>query len=182
MDATIKPLIKPLDDYFGTQLTDNYDQVTWDINAENLLINFCNISIPAVSQNQNTTPTSGGKSFIYDTAGNSSASSIYNPGTNPTLPNGYSSDELLQIKNAIILSPNPTYDIVNVNITGIAQGKVISVNVLSGNGSLLFTKTDLNNSANYFFTFNLSNQITGVYIANFTLNTGQVVTKNVIKY
>lgn len=182
LDATIKPPIKPLDDYIGTMLSDNYSLITWDRDVDNLVNQICNISIGTVSQNQNPIFTLGGKSFLYDEAGNSSAANNYNPGIYPTQSNGFSADELEEIKNAIKLAPNPTYNIVNVSITGIAQGKISSVQVFSSTGALLFTKNNLQDSSNFYFNFDLSGQITGVYVANFTLTSGQVVGKNVLKY
>ncbi|WP_300685076.1 lamin tail domain-containing protein [Chryseobacterium sp.] len=182
LNATILPPIKPLNDYVGDILYQNYDILTWDVNAENLINNKCDTYIASVAQSSNTGTTSGGKSFNYDLAGNSTAANVYSPNTNPGSSSGYSADELEQIKTAIQLSPNPTYDIVNVSITGIAQGKVSSLQVFSSLGALLFTKNNLQNPSDFNFSFSLGNQITGVYVANFTLNTGQVVSKNILKY
>jgi len=182
LSATILPPIKPIEDYIGALLSQNYGNITWDSYAENLINNSCNFTINEVSQILDTGLTSGSKSFIYDSAGNSSASSGLNIIETPTLPNGYSVDMLEQIKNAIKVSPNPTYDVANVSITGIAQGKVNSVQIFSSTGAILFTKNNLQDGANFNFSFTLVNQITGVYVANFTLNTGQVVSKNILKY
>ncbi|UKB84067.1 lamin tail domain-containing protein [Chryseobacterium sp. MEBOG06] len=184
--ATIKPPIKPLEDYVGNILAQNYDILTWDSNAGDLIDNKCNIDIPYISQSFNVGPTSGSKKFNFDEAGNSSA---LNTGVLKTISelsdqsaeNKNTGDHLEQIKMAIQLSPNPTSDIVNVSITGIAQGKVTSVQVFSGTGALLFTKNNLQDSSNFNFSFSLGNQITGVYVANFTLNTGQLVGKNILK-
>jgi len=180
--ATIMPVIKPLEDYVGTILTQNYDVLTWDSNAENLINTTCEINIPNISQSFNAGPTYGSKIFNSDTAGNSSASKTASLKTNTELSAENSIDILEQIKMAIQLSPNPTPDIANVSITGIAQGKVTSVQVFSGAGALLFTKSNLQDSSNFNFSFSLGNQITGVYIANFTLNTGQTVSKNILKH
>ncbi|NML58408.1 T9SS type A sorting domain-containing protein [Chryseobacterium sp. RJ-7-14] len=181
--GSITPPIKPFEEYVDSYLLQNYSLMTWDDNVSVFLSTVCNISIPSVSQTPNTGVTSGGKSFTYDEAGNSSASSTYTSGGNSGgISSGYTGDEIDQIKAAIQLSPNPTYSIVNVNITGIAQGKVASVQVFSSTGAILFTKNNLQSTTNFNFSFDLSGQITGVYIANFTLTTGQVVGKNVLKY
>lgn len=182
LEASITPPIKSIEEYVLPYFIQNYNTITWDEDVDLLVNSICNINISTVSQNPNIITTSDGKSFNYDEAGNSSAANNYTPGSTPTSQVGYTSDELDQIKAAIQLSPNPTYDIVNVSITGIAQGKVSSVQVFSGNGAILFTKNNLEDSTNFNFSFNLVNQITGVYIANFILNTGQVVGKNVLKY
>lgn len=183
LDASISPPMKTIEEYANTVLLQNYSLMSWDQYVDDLVSNICNISIPSVSQTPNAGTSSGGKSFIYDEAGNSSASNNYTPGNNSgNTTTGYSPDELDQIKAAIQLSPNPTYSIVNVSIGGIAVGKVYSVQVFSSTGAILFTKNNLQNNSNLNFSFDLSGQITGVYVAYFTLNTGQVVGKNVLKY
>ncbi len=183
LEGSIKPPIKPYAEYVDSYLIQNYSLMSWDDGVNDLLSIVCNISIPSVSQTPNAGTTSGGKSFIYDDAGNSSASNTYTPGNNSGNTNsGYTADELDQIKAAIQLSPNPTYSIVNVNITGVAQGKVTAVQVFSSTGAILFTKNNLQDNSNFNFSFDLSGQITGVYVAYFTLTTGQVVGKNVLKY
>lgn len=179
--ATILPPIKPLEDYVGNILAQNYDILTWDSNAESLINNKCDIDISATSQSLNVGPTSGSRYFTLDSAGNGSASAAKMLKADTELSLASSSDNLEDIKMAIQLSPNPTSDIVNVSITGIAQGKATSVQVFSGTGALLFTKNDLQDSSNFNFSFSLGNQITGVYVAKFTLNTGQIVGKNILK-
>jgi len=182
LSATVTPPIKPIEDYIGPLLYQNYNIITWDSFAESLIDNSCKITINDVYQTSNISLSSGGKSFMYDSAGNASASTVIIPPGTPSFPTGYAVDIVEQIKNAIKVSPNPTYDVVNVHITGIAQGKVSSLQVFSSTGALLFTKNNLQDGANFIFSFNLVNQITGVYVANFTLNTGQVVSKNILKY
>lgn len=179
--ATVLPPIKPLEEYVGNILAQNYDMLTWDSNAENLINNKCDIDIATVSQSLNAGPTSGSRFFTLDSAGNSSASMAKMVKADTELFTASASDNLEDIKMAIQLSPNPTSDIANVSITGIAQGKVTSVQVFSGTGALLFTKNNLQDSSNFNFSFSLGNQITGVYVAKFTLNTGQIVGKNILK-
>lgn len=185
--ATVMPPVKPLEDYVGNILAQNYDILTWDSNAGDLIDNKCDITIPYVTQSLNVGLTSGSKRFSFDEGGNSSAINNALLKANTELAETAmakeinAEDNLEQIKMAIQLSPNPTTDIANVSITGVAQGKVTSVQVFSGTGALLFTKNNLQDPSNFNFSFSLGNQITGVYIAKFTLNTGQVVGKNVIK-
>lgn len=181
--ATVMPPIKPLETYVGNILAQNYDILTWDSNAESLINNTCNLLISNVSQSFNPGPTSGSKRFDFDSAGNSSALNVSTLKTNTGLSAENSIEGTLeQIKMAIQVSPNPTSDIANVSITGVAQGKVTSVQVFSGSGALLFTKNNLQDSSNFNFSFSLGNQITGVYVANFTLTTGQIVGKNILKH
>lgn len=182
--ATVMPPIKPMEHYVGNILAQNYDLLTWDSNAADLIDNKCDITIPYVTSTVNPSQILGSKRFTFDAAGNSSAinAGALKANADPLVQSKENiEDKLEQIKMAILLSPNPTSDIVNVSITGPAQGKVTSVQVFSGTGALLFTKDNLQLSSNFNFSFSLGNQITGVYIANFTLNTGQTVGKNVLK-
>lgn len=93
-----------------------------------------------------------------------------------------SADELEVIKNSIVIHPNPTKATDNYNVTiswsGAALGKIQSVQVFNSSGSLVYSYIPGANTT----SFNLQNQLPGSFIANFVLNTGQIVSKNILKW
>lgn len=165
-----------------------YAYLDWTSNVLTLINNICPINIVKVSQQPNGSSNNSSSCFSYDTAGNMIAGSNCNGsssgGSPPSNTSGYTVDELNDIKNNIVLSPNPTKssDLYQVNITwsGPALNKINNLQVFTSTGGLVygFTPSSGVNST----SFNLQNQLPGVFVANFILNTGQVVSKNILRW
>ena len=149
-----------------------------------LIENICAISIVKVEQTPAGTYLNMGKCFNYDTAGNETSAFDCTPNTS-TNPNvGYSPDELDAINNSIIVYPNPTTASNQYNVTiswsGAALNKIYNLQVYSSAGMSVY---NFNPTAGINTTsFNLQSQLPGTFVANFVLNTGQVVSKNILKW
>ncbi|WP_089872954.1 T9SS type A sorting domain-containing protein [Epilithonimonas hungarica] len=90
----------------------------------------------------------------------------------------------MNIKNSIKVYPNPVSAgnqyTVNITWDGPALNQIYNLQVYNGNGGYVFGYQPTN-GINY-TTFSLQNQLPGIFIVNFTLNTGQVISKNILKW
>lgn len=186
LEATYLPPTQNYNDIVRTDFQQNYAYLDWSDNVNFLVDKLCPISIEKVSQSPGGSYSNNGNScFSYDDAGNIIFSQDCNGSGSPsTSTSGFSSDELEQIKNSIIISPNPTTSLYsyNVNITwsGPALDKINNIQVFNSMGTTVYgfaPGTGVNTT-----TFSLQNQLPGAFVANFILNTGQVVSKNILKW
>ncbi len=184
LDATYKPPIQSYDALVKNDYQTYYSFLDWSENVKNLVEKICAISIEKVEQSPNGAYNNGGKCFTYDTAGNRTVATDCSA-TNPnTSNNGYTSDELEAIRNSIFVYPNPATSnnsyVVNISWNGPAINKINNLQVYTSGGGLVygFTPTNGVNST----SFSLQNQLPGVFVANFILNTGQVISKNILKW
>ena len=184
LDAIYKPPIQSYDALVKNDYQNYYSFLDWSENVKKIVEAICGISIQKVEQSPNGTYNSGGKCFTYDTAGNRTIATDCSA-TNPnTSNNGYTSDELEAIKNSIAVYPNPATsnnnNVVNISWSGVAINKINNLKVYTSGAGLVygFTPTNGINST----SFSLQGQLPGVFVANFTLNTGQVISKNILKW
>ncbi|WP_312342582.1 lamin tail domain-containing protein [Chryseobacterium binzhouense] len=183
--ATYVPATQSYDDLVKNDFQQYYSYLDWTDNVNVLVDKICPISIEKVSQTPNGSYNNGISCFSYDTAGNLIAGGGCNGvSTPPSGSSGLSPDELELIKNSIIISPNPTKasDSYNVTITwsGPASNKINNIQIFNSSGTTVYgfaPGTSVNTT-----TFNLQNQLPGAFVANFILNTGQVVSKNILKW
>ena len=184
--ATYVPATQNYDDLVKNDFQDFYSYLDWSDNVNVLVDKICPITIEKVSQSPDGSYTNNGTScFSYDTAGNLIAGGgCSGVSTPPSGTSGLSPDELELIKNSIIISPNPTKasDSYNVTITwgGPASNKINNIQIFNSSGTTVYgfaPGTSVNTT-----TFNLQNQLPGAFVANFILNTGQVVSKNILKW
>lgn len=184
--ATYVPVTQSYDDLVKNDFQDYYSYLDWTDNVNVLVDKICPITIEKVSQSPGGSYTNNGTScFSYDTAGNLIAGGgCSGVSTPPSGSSGLSPDELELIKNSIIISPNPTKasDSYNVTITwsGPASNKINNIQIFNSSGTTVYgfaPGTSVNTT-----TFNLQNQLPGAFVANFILNTGQVVSKNILKW
>ncbi|WBX98001.1 lamin tail domain-containing protein [Chryseobacterium gambrini] len=184
--ATYVPVTQSYDDLVKNDFQDYYSYLDWTDNVNVLVDRICPITIEKVSQSPGGSYTNNGTScFSYDTAGNLiSGGGCSGVSTPPSGSSGLSPDELELIKNSIIISPNPTKasDSYNVTITwsGPASNKINNIQIFNSSGTTVYgfaPGTSVNTT-----TFNLQNQLPGAFVANFILNTGQVVSKNILKW
>lgn len=162
-----------------------YSFLDWADNVYVLVENKCPIKFELVYQTPSGNYSGeGSKCFSYDIAGNMTIGSNCSAGetTPPTGIVGFSTDELEAIKNSIVIYPNPTKAIDNYNVTitwsGAALGKITSVKIFHTLGSLVHTYTPGTNTTG----FSLANHLPGTFIANFSLNSGQIISKNILKW
>lgn len=185
LDAVYKPPIEHFEDIVFNDYIKYYSYLDWSDNVLNLINNICSISIEKIQQIPNGTYNSGGKCFNYDTPGSNTDAydcAVSNGSNNQGT--GHTYDELLNIKNSIKVYPNPVSAgnqyTVNITWDGPALNQIYDLQVYNGNGGYVFGYQP-KNGINY-TTFSLQNQLPGIFIVNFTLNTGQVVSKNILKW
>ncbi|WP_390451274.1 lamin tail domain-containing protein [Chryseobacterium sp. Alg-005] len=184
LDATFKPPIQNYESLVINDFNNNYAYLDWTDNVNDIVNKLCPINIEKVSQTPNGSYTGNGSAcFSYDSAGNLLAGAgCTNESTPPVAVAGYTTDELELIKNSITIYPNPTKasDQYNVTLTwaGPALGKIQSVQVFNSAGGQVYSYTPGPNTT----TFSLQNQLPGAFVANFVLITGQVISKNILKW
>lgn len=182
--ADYVPEIANYDDLVKNDFQQYYSFLDWSDNVNNLINNLCPITIEKISQTPSGSYSGNGSNcFSYDSAGNMIAgSNCGSSSTPPTGTSGYTTDELEDIKNNITIYPNPTKASDNYNVTitwsGPAMGKIQNLQVFNATGIMVYSYTPGSNTT----SFNLQNQLQGTFIANFTLITGQVVSKNILKW
>lgn len=180
LEGTYKPTIQNYDVIVKDDYNNHYSLLDWSANVSNIVDKICSISIEKESQSSTLTTTGITKCFLYDIGGNRTSTVDCSPSSDPTINNGYTPDELENIKNSIILYPNPTQGQVTIGWHGAAINKIFNLQVFNTIGANVFfyNPTSGINS----ITFNIQNQLPGVFVANFTLNTGQVISKNILKW
>lgn len=184
--ATYVPATQSYNDIVKEDFQQNYSYLDWSYDVNLLVDKICPISIEKVSQSPGGFYANNGTTcFSYDAAGNLiSGVGCSNPNSPPSGSSEFSIDELELIKNSIIISPNPTKasDSYNVTITwnGAALNKINNIQIFNSSTSTVYgfaPGIGVNTT-----TFNLQNQLPGAFVANFILNTGQVVSKNILKW
>ncbi len=158
----------------------NYAGITWASNVDAINNKFCFITIPLVQQTPNLTLVSSGKCFNYDFSGNATSTIDCSPIT-PTNPpiNGYTEDELQEIENSIQIAPNPTTGYLYVTWGNAAAGKISGINIVAINGTYNVYVSITSNQSNA--QLNLVGQPNGIYIVRMTLDSGQFISKNILK-
>ena len=184
LEATYKPPLQHYEDLVMNDYLQNYSYLDWTDNVNRLVNRLCQISIQKVEQIPNGTYNSGGKCFNYDTAGNYISSTDCNGSNSGPQTNEYSYDELEAIKNSIVVYPNPATSnnsyVVNISWSGPSINKINNLQVYTSGGGLVYGFVPTNGV--YSTSFSLQGQLPGVFVANFTLNTGQVISKNILKW
>jgi hypothetical protein len=185
LEATYKPPIQNYESLVLNEYQNNYADLDWTNNVTDLVDQKCPIIIDKISQTPNTSNITDDKvCYTYDDAGNMIVGTCQDQGwTNPGALE-LSPDELEAIKNSIIISPNPTKSIDSYNVTitwsGPAMNKINNIQVFNAIGNSVYGFAP-GNGVNT-TTFNLQNQLPGSFIANFVLTTGQVISKNILKW
>lgn len=184
LEANYKPAIQNYEDLVKNDLQQVYSFLDWSENVKFLVENLCAISIGKVEQIPAGTYTNLGKCFNYDTVGNETSAYNCTPNTGTSSGSGYTPDELENISNSIIVYPNPTTASNQYNVTiswsGPALNKIYNLQIYSGAGTTVYNYSPslgINTTS-----FNLQSQLPGIFVANFILNTGQVVSKNILKW
>lgn len=180
LDAIYKPPTKNYNEIVSDEFNLFYSYLDWTDNVNALIYNECKINISNEDQTATNPGTNAFKCFNHDTSGNLTSSYDCNSTISTTPSTDYTYDELEEIKKLITIAPNPTNNVVTISWSGIALGKVSNLQVHSSTGGLIYNYSP--SSTTNSVTINLQNQISGVYIAHFYLNTGQLVSKNILKW
>ncbi len=113
--------------------------------------------------------------FSYDTAGNQTLRFFTYNG------NSHSELSLFELSEMIIIYPNPTHGVVNIEWGGgDMEGMVYSIRLQSYNANYVQEIEML--SDEHSAIFDITGQATGLYFTQFVLIDGRVITKTLIKY
>lgn len=127
--------------------------------------------------------SSSKKCFSHDASGNLVSTFLCDENNERTNDSGqafeYGSSELEEIASKIILYPNPTSTTVNVQWDGSINGKITQMQVFNTGGINISNTTILVSQSST--VIDLSYQPTGIYIVRFLLDSGQFISKNVMK-
>jgi hypothetical protein len=167
-----------------------YTNLTWKYFSELLLNINCELVVSTIEQSPSGTYNNWEWCFNYDISGNNTSSGLCtsedqgnNGNNNPNNPNNpiieYTIEELEDINSKITLNPVPTFSNVFANWDATVQGKISQIVVMNSIGVLLFNSSILPNQSSA--QFNLAGNPSGIYMVRFILNTGQIITRNIIK-
>ncbi|UHO38673.1 lamin tail domain-containing protein [Chryseobacterium capnotolerans] len=188
LEAVVKPPIKSYESMVGGYFTANYAHLDWKDNVDEVLNRICPINIERISQDPKTSSTGSSNCFIYDTAGNFIVTKdCSTSGIKDALRSGneeYTADELDAIKKSIVIAPNPTKasDSYNVTITwsGAALNTINNIQVFNSSANTVYGFAPAEGVSTT--SFNLQNQLPGAFVVNFVLHTGQIISKNVLRW
>lgn len=163
---------------------DNYSGLTWETYSNAILAITCPLVIPVVEQGVPWTDTILEKCFNYDQSGNNVSVSSCDESDESEEPgivpgSQYDNSEMEEIASSIILYPNPTSSVVNVQWNASINGKIVQIQSFSNSGVNFSTLPVMPFQSSA--VVNLSYQPTGIYILIFVLDTGQSISKNVMK-
>lgn len=185
LEATFVPATQSYSEIVKDDFLKYYSFLKWD-DIEHLLDMSCISLIDKISQTPQGAYASNGKCFMFDDSGNLIAGvncdGAIDPPTSPITE--YNTDELESIKDHIVIYPNPTKSSFNYDVTitwsGPALNKINNLKVFSSIGGIVFDFSPVQgiNSTN----FHLQNQLPGTFVVNFVLNTGQVISKIILRW
>ncbi|MQP53281.1 MULTISPECIES: lamin tail domain-containing protein [unclassified Flavobacterium] len=158
----------------------NYNFITWEEYSNEILLNTCSLVISEIDQSPSGFYEVEGLCFNYDVSGNTTSIVNCDPDDEvPVTTTEYTESEIEEIDSKIYLFPNPTYSILNVTWDASINGKLTEMQVTNSNGvNINITTISPTQSGT---TVDLSFYPTGLYIIKFELDTGQFISRNVIK-
>lgn len=167
---------------FQDALIANTGNYTWDFYVERLLNVSCPVVINQIEQAPAGTYLPLVRCFNYDVSGNNIASADCSDEEDELMESAsstYNQDELDDIASKIYLYPNPTSSIANISWDDTVIGKINSIQVTNASGIHIGAISVSNSDSTA--SFNITNQPSTIYIVTFTLDSGQMISKNLIK-
>lgn len=159
-----------------------YTNLTYEYEVMQIINTVCEDNVPIIEQIPSDTFLANGKCFNYDNSGNTIEAVdclIPTNNTNPVNPTEYTNLELDNFNSLISVSPNPLINNCNANWSGEVIGKINQIEIFNMGNMLVSSYQISINQIQQQLLFN--NSPSGVYIVKFVLNTGQIISKNVIK-
>lgn len=168
---------------FREAVTTIFTGLTWAENARELLEMICELSISDISQAASGSFTEGTVCFTYDLSGNYTLTdtNCEDDTENSTSPSeqGYSETELEDISSKISLYPNPTSGAVNIVWDASISTVITSIQFAGISGNIININPVSTSSISA--SYDITVQPTGNYIVKFSLDSGQFISKIVIK-
>jgi len=159
----------------------HYALLTWAYYVNQILNNTCSYSISVIEQsNSGFAVTSTEQCFKHDAAGNMDVkSSCTSTTTSSSTSAANLQNDLEEIKNRIVIYPNPTSSKVTITWDSEVNKLISQMKIVALNGA--YTVSVPQSASNYTFTADLSAQTAGIYILLVSLTTGNSVSKSIIK-
>lgn len=166
-------------------LTEHYDIITWVDEVNDILNTECDKEVLAIYQESTLNLTEEKFCAFYDNSGNLIGWINCNEDDEEDDEEDdgdfeYTYDELQEISSKIYIAPNPTNHDINIMWDEEYIGVISSLSASSVYGNTFYNSDSLSSIGST--TVLLSYKPTGVYIITFQLNTGQFISKNVIKH
>ena len=161
-------------------LEENYNNITWEKYSDELLYNTCPLVITTVEQMPSDTYFTDGVCFNYDNSGNTITVLDCDPDDEtPVSSSEYTASELDEINSKIILYPNPTYSTITISWDSTINGKISQTQTSNSSGINLTDETITPTQTGT--SIDLTIYSSGIYIVKFVLDSGQFISRNVIK-
>ena len=173
------PPLTPYNVTVSNILDDHYNDITYHDYVLALINNTCDKTVATIEQTPSLTLTTQKRCAVYDASGNITHWTTCNT-TPPPPPVGYTEEEIQQIDAAITVFPNPTFGNITAQWDTQYLSKIIQINASSMSGINIYASPSLITTTSH--AFNINTQPMGLYVVTFVLDTGQLISRNVIKY
>jgi hypothetical protein len=159
----------------------NYARLTWSQYVDRILKNTCNYPVPITEQsNSSYVLTTTKQCFKHDAAGNMDVKENCSSTTTSTTSSAANlQNDPEQIKNRIKIYPNPVSSLVTLTWDNEVNNLISQMKIVALNGA--YTVSVPKNASGYTFTADLTLQPKGIYVLIITLNSGQTLSKSIVK-
>lgn len=166
-----------------------YSNLTWEEYSRAILQATCTLVIPTIEQSPLQDSSNLRKCFNYDISGNYESAltcvedqnrqADIEAASTETIEQEYTTEELEDIASKIMLYPNPTSSIATISWDVSISGKISDIRVFNTTGMHItsISITPSQSSA----VVDLSGQSSGIYLADFVLDSSQQISRNIIK-
>ncbi|MGI9526105.1 MAG: lamin tail domain-containing protein [Weeksellaceae bacterium] len=163
---------------YNTILYNNYCSVVdWQGSVNNTLNTICDNDVSIITEPIFDFDIQSSKCFNFDEAGNQVSN--YNCTNNGEPDPGNGSDDNEDLSNHFYLAPNPTNDFTTLSWDQEVHNLITTITIIPINGAYEIP-VQVSPSTNSVLV-NMTTYPFGIYIVQFHLNTGGVVTKHLIK-
>lgn len=175
------PAVSSYDDIVRPFLESIYENLDSTEEVWSLRNVDCDKTIADVSQNPFFTESELVKCPVYDSNGNLTHWVVCSDDDDDDLVNlEYSPEQIEAINATIVIFPNPTYGGLTIQWGETYIGTIQQLQISKFTGNTFYTSPSL--AAQNSFNTDISTQQTGLFVISFMLNTGQIISRNIIKY
>jgi hypothetical protein len=176
------PSVMSYDDVVRPLLESIYENIEYTEEILAIRMMDCDKTIISVTQQPLFNESGLAMCPEYDTNGNLINWFVCSDGEDEdeNLTDEYSPELIEAISSSIIIYPNPTYGGLSIQWDEAYIGAIQQLKISKHTGNTFFISPSLNAQNN--FSTDISLQQTGLFVISFMLNTGQIISKNIIKY
>lgn len=157
-------------------LQKNYCSIRWNGSVNNTLNSACNNFIPTIKESIFLINTVSARCFAFDVAGNQTTSYLCKPGLSQAQTQNEETEDL---HNKFFLAPNPAQISTTLSWTQDVANLITKIIIVPINGAyeIPVNFSPSNNSVNV----SMVTQPSGLYVVKFYINTGEYITKHLMK-